>query len=242
LIGIGVSPAGRPLGQSDRSAQWGKEQKTIGPVALILAAQSSEYGMDWDARFAGADYLFGTEPVAFAKQNAGYLPDGARLLSVADGEGRNAVFFAAQGHDVTTFDISPNALQKAQALAKARGVALETHVAGFEDWVWEAGAYDAIVGIFFQFLGPAARTEAFRNFDTALRPGGLLLLHGFAPRQVGYGTGGPKAPENMYTLDLLRAAFDGYDVLHAADYDAENSSGEAHTGKAALVDFVARKP
>lgn len=198
--------------------------------------------MDWDARFAGAEYLFGTEPVPFAQATAKHLAPSARLLSVADGEGRNAVFYAERGHQVTTFDLSANALEKAQRLAEARGVTIATHVSRIEDWAWDAQAFDAVVGIFFQFLDPGARARAFQNFDRTLRPGGVLLLHGFAPRQVGYGTGGPPTPENMYTLDLLRAAFPGYEVLHAVDYDAENSSGEAHTGKAALVDFVARKP
>lgn len=198
--------------------------------------------MSWNDRYDSADYLFGTAPAPFVVAQARHLPPGSKVLAVADGEGRNSVHLARQGHQVTAFDISENALAKARKLAEAQGAVVDFQLSGVADWPWTPGSCDAIAAIFIQFFGPDERAALFRQFDAALRPGGVLLLHGFAPRQVGYGTGGPPNPENMYTLDLLRASFPGYSVLHQDDYDAANGSGGAHGGVAGLIDFVARKP
>ena len=196
----------------------------------------------WNERYAGEDYLFGTEPAAFLVAQAGRLPEGARLLCVADGEGRNSTWLAAQGHRVTAFDPAPNALAKARALAQARGVTVAFHEAGIEDWPWERDAVDAVVAIFIQFAAPPERARLFDRIARTIRPGGLLLLHGYAPRQVAYGTGGPPHAGNMYTLELLHMAFPGWEVLHEADYDAEIREGAGHSGRSGLIDFVARRP
>ena len=195
----------------------------------------------WNDRYAGDDYLFGTEPAAFLTRVTGLLPVAGRALAVADGEGRNSVWMAAQGLAVTAFDPAPNAVAKARRLAQARGVAVDFHVADLEGWDWSR-QFDVVAGIFIQFAPPAERAVLFQRLAGALVPGGLLLLHGYAPRQVGYGTGGPPREENMYTLDLLRASFAGWAVLLAQDYDADVDEGRGLSGRSALVDFVARKP
>jgi SAM-dependent methyltransferase len=198
--------------------------------------------MSWDARYDRPDYLFGTEPAAFLRRAARHIPPGSRVLAVADGEGRNSVHLAALGHRVTAMDASPVALAKARRLAEARGVAVEFREADILAWDWAADPFDAILAVFIQFLAPAERARVFAGFGEALRPGGLLLLHGYAPRQVGYGTGGPPQAANMYTLPLLEAAFPGWDILEARDHDAEISEGTGHHGRSALIDFVARAP
>lgn len=195
----------------------------------------------WNDRYAGDEYLFGTEPADFLPRVAEWLKPGATVLAIADGEGRNSVWLAAEGLRVTAFDSAPNAIAKAQKLAAARGVEVAFHLSDLDGWDWSRD-FDVVAGIFIQFVGPAERATLFRRIDAALKPGGLLLLHGYAPRQVGYGTGGPPDPANMYTLDLLRGAFAGYEVLRAEDFDAEVDEGRGHSGRSALVDFIARKP
>jgi SAM-dependent methyltransferase len=194
----------------------------------------------WDSRYDRPDYLFGTEPAAFLTRHAGLLPPASRVLCVADGEGRNSVHLARLGHDVTAFDQSSVALAKAQKLAALQGASVTFVPSGIEDWDWTQ-PYDAVLGVFIQFIGPEGRAQLFADMARSVRAGGLLMLHGYAPRQVGYGTGGPSAVANMYTLDLLRDAFTGWDVLVAADYDAEISEGAGHSGRSGLIDFVARK-
>ncbi|MCW3781960.1 SAM-dependent methyltransferase [Defluviimonas salinarum] len=195
----------------------------------------------WNERYQGDDYLFGTAPADFLRRAAPWLKAGERVLSIADGEGRNSVWLAQQGMRVTAFEPAPNALAKAERLAAARGVTVDFHRAGIEDWDWSE-AYDVVAGIFIQFVGPDERAALFERIRGAVRPGGLLLLHGYAPRQVGYGTGGPPDPANMYTLDLLRDAFAGWEVLRAEDFDAEVDEGKGHSGRSALIDFIARRP
>ncbi|PQO22827.1 SAM-dependent methyltransferase [Rhodobacteraceae bacterium WD3A24] len=196
----------------------------------------------WDERFATPDYLFGTEPADFLIREGWRIPAGARVLAVADGEGRNSVWLARQGHSVVAMDSSAVGLDKARKLAAGAGVAVDFHHADIADWPWTSAAYDAVVAVFIQFAAPALREAIFAGMARTLKPGGLLLLHGYAPRQVDYGTGGPPARENMYTLPMLHAALPGWEILHEADYDAEIHEGTGHSGVSGLIDFVARKP
>lgn len=196
---------------------------------------------DWDTRFAQDGYVFGSAPAAFVARQAWRIAPGSRLLSVAEGEGRNAVFLAEQGARVTAFDGSGTGLAKARRLAAERGVSLDLHHADIAGWDWDVARFDAVLGVFFQFAAPPLRAQIFAGMARALRPGGLLLLHGYAPRQARYGTGGPGQAANLWTLDLLREAFAGFEILHQADYDADLAEGAGHRGRSGLIDFVARK-
>lgn len=196
----------------------------------------------WNERYAGQDYLFGTRPAEFVVRHVGLLTPGMSVLSVADGEGRNSVWLAEQGLRVTAMDGAPNAVDKARRLAAERGVQVDFNVADITTWDWEARPYDAVLGVFIQFAPPPLRDAIFAGMRRAVKPGGLVMLHGYAPRQVGYGTGGPACADNMYTDAILRQAFDGFEVLTLTDYDAEISEGTGHSGLSALVDCILRRP
>lgn len=196
----------------------------------------------WNERYAGQDYLFGTRPADFVVRHAGLLRPGMSVLSVADGEGRNSVWLAEQGLRVTAMDGAPNAVDKARRLAAERGVQVDFNLADITTWDWEARAYDVVLGVFIQFAPPPLRDAIFAGMRRAVKPGGLVMLHGYAPRQVGYGTGGPACADNMYTDAILRQAFDGFEVLTLTDYDAEISEGTGHSGLSALVDCILRRP
>ena len=196
----------------------------------------------WEDRFATPDYLFGTEPASFLRRHADWLIPGASALSVAEGEGRNAVFMAERGLQVRGLEYAPSAIAKAHRLAAARGVSLDMVQADVLAHDWEAETHDVVLGIFIQFAPPADRTRLFAGMAQAVRPGGLLLLHGYRPEQVALGTGGPKDPGHMYTNALLRDAYPGWEVLLSDSYDAMLSEGTGHVGRSALIDFIARKP
>jgi SAM-dependent methyltransferase len=195
----------------------------------------------WEERFATPEYVFGTEPNAFLKSQAGVLPKTGKALAIADGEGRNGVWLAEKGLDVLSVDFSPTALAKAQALARQRGVTLRTLQADIIAWDWPSAEFDVVVGIFFQFVGPSERARIFAGMRKALKPGGLLLLEGYGPKQLEYKTGGPSELENLYTEELLRAEFAGFSEVAVKAYDSMMSEGIRHVGMAALVDLVARK-
>jgi len=198
----------------------------------------------WSARYrdAGDDYLFGTAPNAFLSAQAGRFAAGMSVLAVADGEGRNSVWLAEQGCAVTATEISPVALAKATKLARARQVAVDFIEADLLRWDWPLAAFDAVVGIFIQFVGPAEREILFAGMQAAVKPGGLLLLHGYTPKQLEYRTGGPSAVENLYTAELLRSAFAGWELLELREHEDVMAEGRGHAGRAALIDLVARKP
>src|SRR5690348_10030599 len=182
----------------------------------------------WDARYAGADYLFGRAPNAFLASQSGRLQHGQTALAVADGEGRNGVWLAEQGLAVLSVDASAAAQEKARRLAEARGVQLRLELADLSQWTFPEAAFDVVVAIFIQFAGPDLRTLLFTRMKQALRPGGLLLLEGYRPEQLLYGTGGPPSAENLYTEALLREAFSDFEILLLASYDAVVEEGSAH--------------
>ena len=195
----------------------------------------------WDQRYAGAEYLFGTEPSAFLRAQAPHLVAGQRALAIADGEGRNGVWLAEQGLSVLSLDASPAAQAKAKALAAARGVTIEAERADLFAWDWPDEAYDVIVGIFFQFAPPPERAAIFAGIRRALRPGGLLLIQGYRPEQLDYGTGGPKAVDQLYTRALLEEAFGDFASLDIREHDSTIHEGSGHDGMSALIDLVGRK-
>ncbi len=196
----------------------------------------------WDERYAQEGYLFGTAPAAFLERHRDRLRPGATALAIADGEGRNSVFMAEQGVAVTAMDGSEIAVAKARALATERGVTVDFHVADIVTWEWEPEIHDLVVGIFFQFLSPEQRPQVFEGMKRTLRPGGTVLVHGYRPEQVDYGTGGPPTRENMYTDELLTAAFGDLQIELLESYDATITEGTGHAGMSALIDLVATKP
>lgn len=195
----------------------------------------------WNERFSGSDYLFGTEPNAFLASQRERLKPGMRALAIADGEGRNGVFLARHGLEVLATDFSPIALEKAAKLAAAAGVTLTTECVDLMNWDWGAPRFDLVAAIFVQFTGPAERSRMFANIKHVLKPGGLLLLEGYRPKQLEYASGGPSEVENLYTRELLMREFADMEMLHFAEYDAELSEGDRHRGMSALIDLVARK-
>ena len=195
----------------------------------------------WEGRFAVPHFVFGTEPNAFLARTASRIAPGAKVLSIADGEGRNGVHLAQQGFEVTAQDFSPTAQAKARDLAAERGVTLDWELSDLTEREWMPDAFDAVVGIFFQFLSPPQRAEVFAGIARTVKPGGLVLIEGYGPKQLEYGTGGPKVLENLYTPELLEAAFGHFSEVEVTAYDAEIEEGPGHAGISALVDMVARR-
>ena len=195
----------------------------------------------WQERYATDEYRFGTAPNAFLASQAKLLPKSGKALAVADGEGRNGVFLAEHGLDVLSLDFSPNAQAKARRLAAARGLTISVEQADVINWSYPPDAFDVVVAIFFQFAAPPDRDRIFAGIKRTLKRGGLLLLEGYGPKQLEYKTGGPGILENLYTLEILEAAFGDFALLDIREYDAELHEGAGHGGMSALVDLVAVK-
>lgn len=193
----------------------------------------------WNERYKGCEYHFGTEPNAFLLSQQDRLKPGMSCLAVADGEGRNGVWLSEQGLQVLSVDSSCVAVDKARALALLRGVDMKVEMADLTQWLWPENRFDVVAAIFIQFA--PLREQMFARIKRCLKPGGLLLLQGYTPRQLEYRTGGPSQVENLYTDAMLRAAFSDMEILHLVEHDDVINEGAGHCGMSALIDLVARK-
>jgi 2-polyprenyl-3-methyl-5-hydroxy-6-metoxy-1,4-benzoquinol methylase len=195
----------------------------------------------WDQRFAEPGYKYGTEPNAFLCQQAARLAPASRVLVPGDGEGRNGVWLAGQGHRVTSVDYSAVGLQKAQALAAGRGVALTTELVDLADWAPTAATLDAVV-LVYTHLPSAIRQAAHRRLAQGLRAGGWMLLEAFHPEQLAHSSGGPRDVDMLYTPALLDADFAGllrcelswHGEIHLAE-------GPGHQGLAHVTRWLGRR-
>lgn len=194
----------------------------------------------WDTVYTEQHYVFGTTPNDFLASQQRWLKPGQRALAVADGEGRNGVWLAEQGLDVSSVEYSQQAVEKARKLAQERGVTLRFEVADVLNWNWPVQTFDVVAAIFIQFAAPDEREHLFAHLQAALKPGGLLILQGYTPKQLTYKTGGPAAVENLYTEALLRSAFAEMEILHLAEHEDHIAEGTKHVGMSALIDLVAR--
>ena len=196
----------------------------------------------WDQRFAADDYVFGTEPAkALLKLETFLVPEGKTLV-VADGEGRNSVYLASRGFDVTATDYSEVGLAKARRLAEERNVSVHYVVEDIFQRDWSSEQYDNVIAVFIQFVPPSHMTKVLSGLAKAVKPNGTLLVHGYTPKQVEFGTGGPPNPEHMYTEAMLRNIYQHLDIRVCGEYEDVLNEGAGHSGKSALIDFVGVKP
>jgi SAM-dependent methyltransferase len=200
----------------------------------------SEYER-WEDRYRVPDYVFGTEPNYFLVSCKALLPRSGKALAVADGEGRNGIWLAEQGLEVLSLDFSPSAQEKARALAKQRGVTLTIAQADVHTWDYPEAAFDVVVEIFTQFSTPAERAKKWAGMRKALKRGGLLIIQGYTPKQLQYGTGGPKQVENLYTRATLEEAFRDFRDMKIVEEEIEIYEGTSHGGMSAVINLTARK-
>ena len=181
-------------------------------------------------------------PIIFSPPARRCLPRSGKALAVADGEGRNGVWLAEQGLDVVSIDFSPSAQKKARALARERGVDVDFRQVDVHAWDYPADAFDVVVEIFTQFSSPAERSAKWAGMRRALKSGGLLIVHGYTPKQLDYGTGGPKELENLYTRAMLEKAFGDFRDVTFVEEEREIHEGTSHGGMSAMIGLTARKP
>lgn len=197
----------------------------------------------WNSRYgASTDYVFGTEPNGFLAASAEAIPAGGRVLCLAEGEGRNAVFLAGRGHPVTAVDQSMIGLEKAQALASARRVVIRSEVAELSSYPIVPGSWAAVVWIFLH-LAPPLRVRVLEAAIAGLMPGGVLILEVYAPAQVRWGTGGPvKNPELLTSFETVTAEIGGrLDLEIGREIERDVVEGSGHTGRAAVTQVLGRK-
>ncbi len=195
----------------------------------------------WQGRYSVAEYVFGEEPNHFLAACKALLPKSGKALAIADGEGRNGVWLAQQGLDVLSLDFSPEGQAKARKLADARGAKLSFEIGDVHNWTYPEAAFDVVVEIFTQFSSPAERATKWTGMKRTLKPGGLLILQGYTPKQLQYGTGGPKQIENLYTREMLLETFGDLKDIQITEEELEMHEGAGHGGMSAVIGLTGRK-
>ncbi len=196
----------------------------------------------WDQRYSEPGYAYGTEPNDFLVASARrYLPAGGELVSLGEGEGRNAVYLAGLGFRVTAVDGSRVAMEKARALAARRGVSIETVVADLAEHPLGHARWDGIVSIWCH-TPSELRRRLHRSVVEALRPGGIFILESYTPDQLRYETGGPRSADLLLSLATAREELAGLELLVAEEKLRDVQEGTHHHGTSAVLQLVARKP
>lgn len=194
----------------------------------------------WDERYSGGNYIYGTRPNIFFKEQLDKLEPG-KLLLPAEGEGRNAIYAAREGWKVDAFDISEKGRNKAMELAKRNHVALNYVLSTYQDFEIPTEGYD-VIALIYAHLHQSRREKIHQKLIEGLTPGGHLILEAFSKQQFGNDSGGPQDLEMLYDLDELLEDFSGLQILHADSIEIELGEGNYHKGTANVIRVLARKP
>ena len=193
----------------------------------------------WDERYSADEYAYGKQPNDFLVESIKKIPVG-KVLCLADGEGRNSVYLAEQGFEVTSVDSSAPGMQKADRLASERGVKINTVVSDLADFEIKAESWDAVISIFCH-LAPPLRKAVHKKVVSGLNTGGVLILEAYTPEQLTLGTGGPAMVEMTMTLDILKSELQGLNFVYAIEKNRQVIEGIYHTGNGAVVQLIATK-
>jgi SAM-dependent methyltransferase len=191
----------------------------------------------WNTRYRESEPVYGTEPNAFLASEVDRLKPGGSVLCLGEGEGRNAVFLASQGMDVTALDYAEAGLERTRELAASRHVTVNLVHADLSTHELSPASFDAVVAIFVH-LPPPLRTKVHQAVLRALRPGGVFLAEYFSKDQLRFSSGGPKDPSLLYTVDDVRADFTSGTIERIEQTEVDLREGRYHQGRASVIRVV----
>ncbi len=190
----------------------------------------------WNERYANDEYVYGTEPNQFYKEEIKKLTPG-KILFPAEGEGRNAVYAATQGWNVTAFDASSEGKRKAEKLASTRGVTIDYLISNYDDIQFTPALFDCIV-MTYTHMPPLKRNEYHQKLISFLKPGGKLILEGFSKEQIENNTGGPKDINMLFSEEELKTDFKDLSHLFIEKTKVTLREGLFHQGESAIIRAV----
>lgn len=196
--------------------------------------------MSWDERYREPGFAYGTSPNEFLVSVVDKIPKG-KVLSLAEGEGRNAVYLASLGYQVTGVDGSEVGLHKAVELAAERGVAITTIHADLNEFEIEPEQWDGIIACYCH-VPSAIRIPLHKAAVRGLKSGGVFVLEAFSKEQLAYGTGGPQSLDMLMSLDELMQELSGLELVHSVRIERDVREGSRHTGLASVVQVMGIKP
>ena len=196
--------------------------------------------MSWDERYCEPGFAYGTAPNEFLASIVHRIPHG-KILSLAEGEGRNAVYLASLGYQVTGVDGSAVGLRKAEELAAERGVVITTIHADLKEFVIEPEQWDAVIACYCH-VPPEIRIPLHQAAVRGLKSGGVFVLEAFSKEQLAYGTGGPQSLDMLMSLEEVTRELSGLEFVHAVRIERDVREGSKHTGLASVVQVMGVKP
>lgn len=191
----------------------------------------------WDEEFDRPGYVYGTEANDFLKSYVNALPQG-NILCLAEGEGRNAVFLALQGYQVTAIDFSQVGLDKAKKLADVNNVNITTICADLETYDLGEQQWDGIVSISCHFPSDI-RQALYKKVMNALKPSGIFLIESYTPDQLKYKTGGPPEADMMTYKETLLEELPDLEFSYLQEKVRNIQEGANHYGTSAVVQGIA---
>ena len=194
----------------------------------------------WDERYSQSEYYYGREPNDWLKLHSHSFPKGGNVLSLGEGEGRNAVYLAQLGLQVTAVDASRVGLEKLEKFAQEKGVHVTSVLEDLKGYEWGGECWDGIISVWCH-LPPELRKQVHSRAVRSLKKGGIFLLEAYHPRQLIYRTGGPAQEELLMTLEDLRSELDGLDFSVAQEVERVIHEGQGHFGRSAVVQILAIK-
>jgi ubiquinone/menaquinone biosynthesis C-methylase UbiE len=193
----------------------------------------------WNNRYAEKDFAYGTEPNDFLKDELGKIPSG-NILFVCEGEGRNAVFAAKQNWRVEAFDLSEEGKRKASLLAKQNNVSINYQIANASTIEYPENSFH-LVALIYAHFPETIRKSVHEKIVRWLKPGGLVVLEAFNPKQLNNTSGGPKDLSMLYTKEIMADDFKELIIQQLNTETIELNEGKYHTGKAEIIRFIGKK-
>jgi cyclopropane fatty-acyl-phospholipid synthase-like methyltransferase len=193
----------------------------------------------WNSRYQAQEYIYGQKENDFLRQNLHYLKRN-KLLSLAEGEGRNGIFLAKNNFEVTGVDFSVEAKNKALALAENNNVEIDYKIADLQEFDLGFEVWDSVVAIFCH-LEARARKSLLERVKKSLKTDGIFLLEAYNCKQISRNSGGPKNFEMLFSSCELEEIFANFEILHCQNLVREVNEGILHQGEAEVVQFIARR-
>jgi hypothetical protein len=194
----------------------------------------------WDQRYSEPGFAYGMEPNAFFVEVLDSLTPG-RLLLPGEGEGRNAIYAAGNGWEVSAFDQSIVAREKGLEWADTLDLKFEYRLDNMEEFRCSKPVYDLIAIIYIHLL-PGTRQQVHRQLSACLKPGGKIILECFHKHQLRHESGGPPIEELLYHEDDIRSDFNDLDIDLCEEKVLDIYEGKYHTGQSSVVRLMANKP
>ncbi|KAB2494216.1 SAM-dependent methyltransferase [Priestia endophytica] len=195
----------------------------------------------WNTRFQSEQYVYGREPNVFLTEFQKKIKVPGDALTIAEGEGRNAVYLAEQGLNVTAWDYAESGLAKTNKLAEERGVVVSTELVDLNEANWSEAKWDEIVCIFGHFP-TELRQKTLQGVKKAVKPGGYYLTEVYSHYQIPYKSGGPQNLDFLYKPEEFLKIFAEWRIVHFFMGEVERYEGDLHNGLSHVIQFVGQKP